>query len=138
MKIEAFFSGIKAADEAVSKLKQSGFNKAFVDINNPYFNEELANATSISSLATESITNDVYRRNQLRDTSNPEFSNIDKVGEKHTMHYKVIVETNKENKDKLKQIIKDMGGNFNTPNVNHNKDHYDLSEYTLHNIVRRL
>jgi hypothetical protein len=140
MKTEAFFRGIKSANEAVSKLKQSGFDKAFIDMNNNYFHEELANSTSISGFATEWITNDVDKRTDQRFSVNPTINGIDKVEEISDMHYKVIVETSEENKDRLKQIIKDMGGYFDSPNINHRKvsSHTDISEYTLNNMIRKL
>jgi len=143
MKIKALFSGIKAANEAVSKLKQSGFDKAFVDINNNYFYEELANSTSISGFATESVTNDMHKRADPLASVNLEGNGMDKIEEITDLHYKVIVETSEENKDKLIEIIKDMGGDFNSPNVNNRQvsSHTDpegILEYTLHNMVRKL
>ena len=143
MKIEAFFSGIKASNEAVSKLKQSGFDKAFVDINDNYFHSEIENSTSNAGLVMESGTNDVDKRTAPLAAANPAVSGMGKIEEIADVNYKVIVETNEENSGKLKQIIKDMGGDFNSPNVDHRQvlshtDPEDILEHSLINMIRRL
>jgi len=140
MKIEAFFSGIKAANEAVAKLKQYGFHKAFVDRNDNSFHADLENLTSISGLAVESVTNDVDKRTSSPVATNDEENDTNKFKEMSDINYKVTVETSNENEEKLKQIIKNMGGNFNSTNVG-NKLHTereDVLDYALHHIVRKL
>jgi len=143
MKIEAFFSGIKAANEAVSKLKQSGYNKAFVDINDNYFHAEIENSTSLSGLVMESGTNDVDKRTAPLAAANPAVSGMGKIEEIADVNYKVVIETTSENENKLKQIIKDMGGELNNPNVDQRQvlshtDPEDILERALQNMIKRL
>lgn len=143
MKIEAFFSGIKAANEAVAKLKQSGYDKAFVDIIDNYFHAEIENSTSLSGLVMESGTNDIDKTLAPLAAANPSVSGMGKMEEITDINYKVVVETNKENEGNLKQIIKDMGGEFNSPNINQRKvlshtDPEDILEHALQNMLKRL
>lgn len=143
MKTEAFFSGIKAAHEAVSKLKQSGFDKAFVDINDNYFHSEIENSTSLSGLVMESGTNDIDKRTAPLAAANPAVSGMGKMEEIADINYKVVVETNKENEDKLKQLLKDMGGDLNNPNVDQRQvlshtEPEDILEHALRNMMKRL
>jgi hypothetical protein len=138
MKIEAFFNGIKTANEAVAKLKQSGFHKAFVDRNHNHFHAELENLTSISGLALESVTNNVDKRlSSLIDPSH-EVNDKEKLQGISDISYKVTVETSKENEEKLKHIIKNMGGNFKSSNVDNRLHREDVLDYAMHHVIKKL
>lgn len=53
MKIESYFSGIKAANEAVEALKKVGIKDAVADLNDHYTgNDNPGTASSTNSLAS--------------------------------------------------------------------------------------
>jgi hypothetical protein len=138
MRIEAFFNGIKAANEAVAMLKQSGFPKVFVDRNHNHLHEEPENLTSVSGLALESVTNNVDKRlSSLIDPSH-EVNDKEEFKGISDMSYKVVVETSNENEEKLKNIIKNMGGNFRSSNVDNRLHREDVLDYAMHHVIKKL
>ncbi|WP_160689137.1 hypothetical protein [Clostridium sp. C2-6-12] len=125
MKIESFFSGIKAANEAVEALKKVGIN-AVVDINDHYTGNNNSGtnmpgtASSTNSLASYVLSSD----EPITDPSlgplaaaSPMVSGMGGFEEIADVNYKVIINSSEEREsEKAKQIIKKMGGDLNDPN----------------------
>jgi hypothetical protein len=124
MKIESFFSGIKAANEAVEALKKVGIN-AVVDINDHYTGNNNSGTnmpgtgSSTNSLASYVLSSD----EPITDPSlgplaaaSPMVSGMGGFEEIADVNYKVIVNSVDRDSEKAKQIIKKMGGDLNDPN----------------------
>jgi hypothetical protein len=125
MKIESYFSGIKAANETVEALKKVGLNDAIADINDHYIgndnpgNNMSGTASSTNSLANLVLNNDNPLGNpSLRPmaAASPMASGYGRFEEIADANYKVIVNTDSKNEEKVKQIITKMGGDLNDPN----------------------
>ncbi|MDF2881402.1 MAG: hypothetical protein K0R54_1959 [Clostridiaceae bacterium] len=137
MKIEAFFKGIKNANEAADKLKSQGI-KAYADINDHFQlntdvrpkEEGFLSTTSNSDLVMNSgIPDDNTGRSPLLAAS-PMVSGMGGFEEIADINYKVIISTDANNKQKAEEIIKSLGGTMESPNLNiqkHVKD-IDLSK----------
>ena len=123
MRIESFFSGIKAANEAVETLKTVGIN-AVVDINDHYTGNNNSGtnmpgtAISTNSLASYVLSSD----ESITDPSlgplvaaSPMVSGMGGFEEIADVNYKVIVNSVDRDSEKAKQIIKKMGGDLNDP-----------------------
>lgn len=125
MKIESFFSGIKAANEAVEVLKKVGITNAVVDINDHYTGNNNPGTnmpgtdSSTNSLASYVLSSDEPlsdpRLGPLAAAS-PMVSGMGGFQEIADVNYKVIVNSEERDGEKAKQIIKKMGGDLNDPN----------------------
>lgn len=125
MKIESYFSGIKAANEAVEALKKVGINDAVVDINDHYtgINNPGTNlpttASSTNSLASYVLTSDDPLGDPMLGplaAASPMVSGMGGFEEIADINYKVIVNADTKNEEKAKQVITKMGGDLNDPN----------------------
>ena len=120
MKIESYFSGIKAANETVEVLKKVGIKDAVADLNDHYTgNDNPGTASSTNSLASYVLTSD----DPLGDSklgplaaASPMVSGMGGFEEISDVNYKVIVNTDSNNVEKAKQVITKMGGDLNDPN----------------------
>lgn len=126
MKLEAYFSGIKNANEAVQNLKNAGFNNSVVDINDHYveFNNGTRtvlpgteNAPNLSSMILSSGPHIEDPSKRPLDAANPMVSGMGGFEEITDVNYKVIVNINEEDSENVKQIVKQMGGDFKDPNL---------------------
>lgn len=137
MKFEAFFSGIKNANEVVNKLRSEGIN-AYADINDHYeVNTDartkyatFLSASSNSDLVLNSGTPSENTDRSPMLTASPMVSGMGGFEEIADVNYKVIVDTDSNNKNKAEDIIKFLGGSMESPNVeipNHIKN-VDLSK----------
>lgn len=137
MKFEAFFSGIKNANEVVNKLKSEGIN-AYTDINDHYEVNTDVRTKDVAFLSTSSNADLVLNSgtpSENTDSSpmlaaSPMVSGMGGFEEIADVNYKVIVDTDSNNKNKALDIIKSLGGSMESPNVdipNHIKD-VDLSK----------
>ncbi|WP_027626290.1 hypothetical protein [Clostridium lundense] len=135
MKIEAYFSGIKNANEAVEKLKFQGFNNAIVDLNdhtiNYNNNEDTAKgitASSLSSVVMNSgnISDDITKMPLL--AASPMASGMGSFEEITDINYKVILDIDSNELNKAKGIITNMGGDFKNPNldINNSVENIDI------------
>lgn len=124
MKIESFFSGIKAANEAVEALKRVGINAA-VDINDHYTgNNNSGTNMPGTAISTNSLASYVLSSDEpITDPSlgplaaaSPMVSGMGGFEEIADVNYKVIVNSVDRDSEKAKQIIKKMGGDLNDPN----------------------
>jgi len=125
MKIESYFSGIKAANEAVEALKKVGINNAVADINDHYtgsnnLGTNLPGTDSrANSLASYVLTNDDTLGDPMLGSlaaASPMVSGMGGFEEIVDINYKVIVNTDSKNEEKAKQVITKMGGDLNNPN----------------------
>jgi len=144
MKIESYFSGIKAANEAVEALKRVGINDAVADLNDHYTgnnNSGINNPGTASS--TNSLASYVLRSDDpLGDPSlgplaaaSPMVSGMGGFEEIADINYKVIVNTDSKNEEKAKQVITKMGGDLNDPNFKMPKGLENISMDDLVNTI---
>lgn len=125
MKIESYFSGIKAANEAVEALKKVGINNAVADLNDHYTGNTNSGtnlpgtASSSNSLSSYVLSSDDPLGDPMLGplaAASPMVSGMGGFEEIADVNYKVIVNTEDNNEEKAKQIIKKMGGDLNDPN----------------------
>ena len=126
MKIEGFFSGIKNANEAVGKLKASGFKNAYVDINEHYMANNNVETNFAGNENTPSLSDLVLRSGDPSEMSDkapliaasPMVSGMGKFEEVMDVNYKVTVNVNGTDVSAAQQIIKELGGTLESPNLN--------------------
>jgi hypothetical protein len=125
MKIESYFSGIKAANEAVEALKKVGINNAVADLNDHYTGSNNTGtntpgtASSSNSLSSYVLSSDDPLGDPMLGplaAASPMVSGMGGFEEIADVNYKVIVNTEDNNAENAKQIIKKMGGDLNDPN----------------------
>ncbi|AQR94970.1 MULTISPECIES: hypothetical protein [Clostridium] len=125
MKLEGYFSGIKAANDAVETLKRAGITDAAADINEHYTGNNNpgtnlpTTASSTNSLANYVLTSDSPLGDPMLGpmaAASPMVSGYGKFEEIADVNYKVIVNADDQNAEKAKQIIVKMGGDLNDPN----------------------
>lgn len=125
MKIEAFFPSMKAANEAVAKLKVSGITHAYIDVNDHYIENRnvktnvpgIANSASLSGLILKSDSDLKDNSKRPLSAANPMVSGMGGFEEIAEVQCKVIVEANGSNSEEVKRIIRDMSGFLDNPNV---------------------
>lgn len=123
MKNEYYFTGIKAANEAVEALKKAGIQAA-VDINDHYTGIDNpgqntpTTASSSNSLSSYVLNNDDHMNPGLGPlaAASPMVSGMGGFEEIADVNYKVIVNTGDLNEESVKQIIKKAGGDIDDPN----------------------
>lgn len=124
MKIEGYFSGIKAANETVETLRKIGIKDAVVDINDHYTNDNSGQNrpgtdSSTNSLANFVLSNDNTSVDPSRGplaAASPMVSGYGRFEEIADVNYKVIVNTDNKNVERAKQIMAKMGGELDDPN----------------------
>lgn len=126
MKIEAYFTGIKKANEAVNQLKTAGFNNSVADINDHYveYNTGLnpvlpgnENSPNLSSLVLNSGPYAEDPSKRPLNAASPMVSGMGGFDELTDVNYKVTVNLDEDDAEKAKQIISNIGGNLNSPNL---------------------
>jgi hypothetical protein len=126
MKVEGFFHSIKNANDTIKKLKESGFSKAYLDLNEHYIGERnveqnvigTENAVSLSDMVLGSGSPTLSDRGKAAlAAASPMVSGFGNFDEIADINCKVIVETDDDSGDKARRIIEEMGGNLNSPNV---------------------
>lgn len=124
MKIEGYFSKIKTANDTVEKMKGLGFKKAYVDMNDHY-NEDTnvqtnlpgtETSVSLSGLVLESSAYGIIRDKAPLEASSPMVSGYGNFEEVADINCKVIVEAEDGDANRVKQTIRDMGGDLESPN----------------------
>lgn len=124
MKIEAFFRGIKNANEVVSKLKNEGI-EAYTDIND-HFQLDKNTKNSEGRLLVNPLNSDLVLNSGAprgdRDKSpmlaaSPMVSGMGGFEEITDINYKVVVNADDSNEGKAKEIIKSLGGSVKSPNL---------------------
>lgn len=125
MRIEAYYSGIKNANDAVNILKGEGFSNSVVDLNDHYVDFDNSSlgfpgsetATSFSAMIMNSggFIDDPSKRAMA--AASPMASGMGSFQEIADINYKVIINSDSNDFGKIKQIIKETGGEFKNPNV---------------------
>ncbi len=124
MKNEYYFTGIKAANEAVEALKKAGIN-AVVDINDHYTGIDNpgrntpTTASSSNSLSSYVLNNDDHMNPGLGPmaAASPMVSGMGGFEEISDINYRVIVNNAGDlNEEIVKQIVQKAGGDVNDPN----------------------
>ncbi|OOM67983.1 hypothetical protein [Clostridium sp. BL-8] len=119
MKIEGYFSGIKAASEAVEALKKVGITDSVVDIKDDHAAvsapSKLGAGRNPINLSDLVLTNDKHDSGPLAAAS-PMVSGYGRFEEIADANYRVIVNVDGPNEEKAKQIINKMGGDLRDPN----------------------
>lgn len=129
MEIKGFFNDIKSANDAIESLKKEGFENAYLDANDHYIgnrniqtNLPGANgADSLSDLVLNSGSNDVDKDKAPLAAANPMVSGMSSFEEITDINCSVIVKTDETNSTKAKEIMENMGGIADDPNVSRNK-----------------
>lgn len=128
MKIEAYFKSIKRANDTVAKLNASGFNKAYSDIKDN-ISTDLNVATNLagtessgsnSGLVLSSqgyILNDDPGKSSL-EAANPMVSGMGNFEEITDFNCRVVVEVDPNYLDEAKDILSNMGGKLDKPDIN--------------------
>lgn len=137
MKIEAFFRGIKNANEAVQKLQSQGIN-SYADTNDHFqlnrntkgSNGELLSSPTNSDLVLNAGSPEGERDKSPLLAASPMVSGMGGFEEIADVNYKVVVETDDNNKKEAEKIIKSLGGSMKSPNFNTAKhvENIDLSK----------
>lgn len=126
MKIAAYFSGIKNANDAAARLKSKGFNNAVVDINDHYqeFNRgtlaRVPGSENAPTLSTMILNTDPYTEDPSKraiNAASPMVSGMGNFEEITDVNYKLSLEVNDENKENVIRMIKEMGGTLKDPNL---------------------
>lgn len=119
MKIEGYFSGIKAANETIEALKKVGITDSVVDIKENYaaVSDQSNSGKGINpiNLSDLVLTNDNHDSGPLAAAS-PMVSGYGRFEEIADANYRVIVNADGPSGEKAKQIINKMGGDLRDPN----------------------
>lgn len=147
MKIEGYFSSMKNANETAAKLKDKGFDKVFVDMNDHYIenrNVEInvpgtETAASLTGLVMESDAQGIGMRKGPLAAASPMVSGMGGFEEIADVSCKVVVEADESSKDRVKQVIREMGGELDSPHVERPriKDDRDLAIYDALEEIRK-
>lgn len=123
MKIDGYFKGIKAANDAVKKLRSEGFSNSFADIND-HPNNAYSQSGFVGSKEIPSLSKAVFGagRNDMEVSSplgaaSPMANGMGGFEEIADVNYKVTVDTDEKNAENAKNIIDSMGGTMNSPNA---------------------
>lgn len=137
MKIEAYFNNLKAANHAVFRLKNAGFQNAYVDINesvnpapDPQINQAgTEGAASLSGLVLESDESATNQGKAPLLAASPMVSGVGNLDEVADIRCKVVVETDQGDGNAAKQILKDTGGELDIPSFREPQiiDHEDIA-----------
>jgi hypothetical protein len=124
MKIEGYFSGIKNANTAVEKLKGAGYSDVVSDLNEHYsirsdnFTNpgKGRNPSSLSSLILDASGSLGGQDNGPALAASPMASGMGNFEEIADVNYKVIVEAEGKDAERVKGMISDLGGTLDNPN----------------------
>lgn len=125
MQIEGYFGKIKTANETVEKLKALGFKEAFVDMNDHYNENRNVQTNLPGTEASISLSGLVLRSNDHGTSSDkaplnaasPMVSGYGAFDETADINCKVVVESGEGDAARVKQVIRDMGGDLESPNI---------------------
>lgn len=137
MKVEAYFSGIKNANEAVDKLKSQGIN-AYADLNDHYQVNTDVRTKEVGPLSTASNSDLVLNSGTPSGSTgkspllaaSPMVSGMGGFEEIADVNYKVIINVDSNKEGTVKNIIESLEGSMQSPNLEvpkHLKD-IDLSK----------
>jgi len=129
MKIKGYFGNLKVANEVVEKLKSHGFSNSFVDANDHYIGNrdvktDLAGTSggeSLADLVLNSGSNSIDKENSPLAAASPMVSGMGSTEEITDINYCVVVNMDGGDSNLAKNIIVDMGGMLDDPNVSRYK-----------------
>lgn len=138
MKIEGYFSSMKAANETVNKLKSQGLNGAFVDINE-HRTEAYSKDNQVASADIPTLSQAVLGTNNGAGdgsssplaAASPMASGMGGFEEIADINCKVVVEAADGNEENVKNTIRSMGGSTDDPNNKIPKGIENISEDEL-------
>jgi hypothetical protein len=127
MKIEAYFKSIKRANDTVSKLKNSGYEKSFIDIKDN-ISTDLNVTTNLAGTETSGsnsglvlnseghLPNDDTSKSPL-EAASPMVSGMGGFEEIADFNCRVVVEANQDNINQINEILSNMGGKLDNPDL---------------------
>lgn len=129
MKIRSYFGDLKSANETVLKLKNAGYNNAYVDANDHYIENRNVQINPAGSSSGESLANLVLNSGQDNldkeisplAAASPMVSGMAGFEEITDINYSVFVEIEGMDSRQAKDIIEAGGGTLDDPNVSRNK-----------------
>lgn len=143
-KTEGFFRTYREANEALSQLRNAGFNNAFVDIKDDQFDVNVetnlpgteSSNNSLSSLVLKSGATVANESKTSLLAASPMASGMGGFEETYDTNYKLVVETGEDGVSQAKEIIGKNGGDLENPNVGMPKglENVGLEEVILSNI----
>ncbi|MCI1944183.1 hypothetical protein [Clostridium luticellarii] len=114
MRIEVYYNGIKNANNAVEKLKSAGFSSATVDLNDDYI--DLNNSSSGLGAGmnfSNVINSEGFTRNSSQKvvvSGSPMSGGFGNSKEIEDTGYKVIINSDLLDSQRLKEVIRETGG----------------------------
>jgi hypothetical protein len=146
MKIEGFFSNLKRAKETLDKLKKNGFENAVVDINEHYNDHRNVQTNlagtetgqSNSGLVLESSGMSAGSGREPLEAASPMVSGFGRFEEIADVNCKLSVDASEQKADKARQIIRESGGDLESPNFRKPKMQTDTAEVLLGNIYKEV
>lgn len=128
MRIEAYFKSIKRANDTIAKLNTSGFNTAYSDIKDNISTNFNA-ATNLAGTESSGSNSGLVLKSQGHvstddpsksplEAANPMVSGMGVFEEMTDFNCRVVVEVSSSNIEKAKDILRNMGGKLDNPDVN--------------------
>ncbi|WP_294182081.1 hypothetical protein [uncultured Clostridium sp.] len=114
MRVEIYYNGLKNANNAVEKLKNAGFPNAMVDLNDNYIdlyntNSNLESDMNFSNVInSRKFTNDSSQKMSI--SGSPMSGGFENLREIENTNYKVVIDSDSFNLQKLKEVIGETGG----------------------------
>lgn len=124
MKLEGYFDSMKTANETVTKLKEAGYSKAVLDLNQEALDDWNAHIDPAGSVDAPTLSGLVLASgsgwgdggNPMQAAS-PMVSGMGGFEEIANVSCKVIVDTESGSSARAEEIIHQMGGTLDNPNV---------------------
>lgn len=125
MDIVGYFSGIKDANRALGELRKAGFSNASVDLNDHYIGNKnverniigTENAQILSDLVINSGSPDSNIGEGPLLAASPMASGYGRTEEIADINYSLLVECSNDRAEEAREIIRQMGGMLDNPNV---------------------
>ncbi|MDP4089896.1 MAG: hypothetical protein Q8930_11580 [Bacillota bacterium] len=125
MKVEAYFRSLKAANDAVGKLKSSGYKDSAADLNDHYIFHnnpgqnrpglDISSNSQASLVMKSGSPLDDQRYGPLAAAS-PMVSGMGGFEEVADVNYRVTAEVDEKDEKRVRQMLNDMGGDLRNPN----------------------
>jgi len=117
MKIVGYFNTIKKANEAIASMKDSGYEKAYLDLKDDIMEEVnvarniagTETATSLSELVLKSGSTNFERDKTPLTAADPMVSGMAGFEEIADLSYKVAVEVQPQDIEGVKNMLKNLG-----------------------------
>lgn len=129
MIVKGYFSQIRQANETIKKLQSQGINGAFVDMNDHYIGDRDF-STNLPGTSSGPSLSDLVLRSGLSSSdggsnplaaASPMVSGMGPFHEITDINCSVTVKVNENDVDRVKEVIRSMGGELDDPNVSGRK-----------------